>query len=171
MHQAGQAPIDDDFDLINHIDLTMHPTYKNFEVIAQLQNKMDDNNKFDLDKISQALYEYLRSLNITQESISLNQGVDNFLAESFDCGSSGQFFDDNESLNNMRRFNKENLLAQQAKKRKEDKLNYLLSHRWDPKWLKSMRTTFCIPFAILALIFLIFTNVNSNWIRFDSNFY
>lgn len=153
----------------------MHPTYKNFDSIAQLmQPSRTDPNSFDFDKISQAMYEYLRALNITQEQLS-GLGI---VADSFDGGANSNAIsgggedalDNNNYLTSLAntRLKKETIHAQQLKRRKEEKLNYLISHRWDPQWLRSLRTNFCIPFAILALICLIFTHLNSNWIRFDS---
>lgn len=172
-----EAP--DNIDLINNMDLGLHPTYKNFDAIAQLmQSGGTDPSSLDFDKISQALFEYLRALNLTQESFASPNGDPT--VDSFDCASSfagpmGPFGDDCElgslatSAAARRCFNKEALVAQQLKRQKEEKLNYLLMHRWDPRWLRSMRTNCCIPFAILAFIFLVLTNLSSNWIRFDSN--
>lgn len=166
----------------------MHPTYKNFDAIAQLiQSNNSDTNSFEFEKISQAMYEYLRTLNITQESFSgLGLCLDP-TSESFDGASSvmgygvaggpvgvSVLFDDGEipCLNQVRHcLNKEAYFIQKQKQRKEEKLNYLINHRWDPQWLRSMRSRCCIPFTIIALIFLIFTNFNSNWIRFDSNMF
>lgn len=165
----------DNLDLLKKIDLSMHPTYKNFDIIAQLmQIKGGDTSSFDFEKISQAMYEYLRTLNITQESF-LDPTSDSLDGASSLIGVGAtvgiNLFDDGDlsSLGNVRHcLNKETLLAQQLRRRKEEKLNFLITHRWDPQWLRSLRTNFCIPFAIFSLILLIFTNLNTNWIRFDN---
>lgn len=173
--EYDDSEITDNTDLLENIDLSMHPTYKNFDSIAQLmQLSRADPNSFDFDKISQAMYEYLRALNITQEKIS---GI-GLVADSFDGANSNPIngggeegLDDNYLTNlgnNRNCLKKDTIHSQQLKRRKEERLNYLITHRWDPQWLRSLRTNFCIPFAILALIFLIFTHLNSNWIRFDS---
>ena len=168
---------EDHMDLLNNIDLGLHPTYKNFDLISHLVQESGGNEKdLDFDKISDTLFEYLRALNITQESVNAGGGSD-LAGDSFDGASipysaGGDECDVAAAALAARRFNsnRDAMLAQQLKRRKEEKLNYLLTHRWDPKWLRSMRTNFCIPFALIALIFLLFTHLNANWIRFPSNF-
>ncbi|CAF0717294.1 unnamed protein product [Brachionus calyciflorus] len=98
-----------------------------------------DNQTADLDEISGALMEYLYSHEISDLG-QLNP-YDN--AESY-------------------------LLKKESMKRKrEEKINFVLNHKWDPKWLKMIRSRCCLPFTILALIMLIYTNLSSSWIKFD----
>lgn len=138
MHKSSQKPN------IDEIDLTSHPTYKNFDLITNLQAEFGDRGQFDMNEISQALLEYLHVQDFT-----------------------GQ--DSAEQDNSFGARNNYMLKQESIKKKREEKLSYILAHRWDPRWLKSIRNTYCIPFAIVTLIFLIFTNVSSNWIRFDGN--
>lgn len=147
--------------------------------------QIDPSQPFDFDKINQAMFEYLRALNITQEDFI---GVAEFgpltsTGDSFECASSGIGIGGGGSGIDLELgqgsggsrpgFANRDVLAlqQQIKRRKEEKLNYLLTHRWDPKWLRSTRTSCCIPFAIVALILLVFTNLSSNWVRLDSNYF
>lgn len=47
----------------------------------------------------------------------------------------------------------------------EEKVHY----RWDPRWLRIFRKRFCIPVAIVTLIFVLFTSVSPNWISVNGN--
>lgn len=58
------------------------------------------------------------------------------------------------------------LKKESMKRKKEEKINYILAHRWDPSWLKLIRNRYCLPFVVISLIILIFTISSSNWIRF-----
>lgn len=58
------------------------------------------------------------------------------------------------------------LKKESMKLKKEERINYILTHRWDPGWLKLIRNRYCFPFVVISFIILIFTMTSSNWIRF-----
>lgn len=62
------------------------------------------------------------------------------------------------------------LKKESMKRKREERINYVMTHRWDPNWLKIIRNRYCLPFVLISLIILIFTITSSNWIRLGSHY-
>lgn len=137
-----------------------NPTYNNFNFLNSLQTDSEGKPLFDINEISQALLEYMQTQNLglanPEVVLDVPNNVSNHVAKT-----------SSETYNKFS--NASHLQRKNTTVKKEENLNYLLTHRWDPKWLKTLRRTCCIPFAILTLVFLIFTNISSNWIKFEDN--
>jgi hypothetical protein len=149
-----------EIDFLNNIDLSNSPTYKNFQLLMN-SNELDSNGKqiIDINQISEALLEYLE---MDSMMISLNN-IENFNNATLktEKGNIMRCNDTNQHKNDIQKINK----------KKEEKLNFLFTHRWDPDWLRSSRNGLCIPFALVSLICLIFTTFSTNWICFQGKIY
>jgi len=73
------------------------------------------------------------------------------------------------SNRNQLDYKKATLLATVHKKpSRNSKQRYdSLRYKWNPKWLRLLRKTTCLPVAIITLLLLIFTNLSSNWIYIE----
>ena len=155
-----------------------NPTYSNFaNLLSNLQAGSDpDSNRttgIELGEISDVLLEYLQVQQQHTKHAGATISLDNM--ESF-----GEFMHahmnaahdkarPSYATTKFQSVGKH--LMDESNRKQEENLNYALSHRWDPKWLKTMRKTLCIPFAFITLIFLLFSNISSNWIKFEGKKY
>ena len=118
--------------------------YDNFNLIGNgLSIGADGHTQLDINEISQLLLQFIQSENLVD----------------FDFNS------DQLSSNKLIKLNSVNqpLSSQQT----QIISNY--SQRWEPKWLRKIRNIFSIPIAIVTLVFLIISNVDSNWVNLESN--
>ena len=148
-----------------------NPTYSNFaNLLGKLQAKDPEiKHGLDLAEISEVLLEYLQ-VNQAQNNGVLN--IDNM--ESF-----GEFMSQNLEMKRVKNSRSTASFAvskfqsvgkhlmNETNRKQEADLHHALHHRWDPKWLKTMRKTLCIPFTFTTLIFLLLSNISSNWIKLD----
>lgn len=148
-----------------------NPTYSNFANLLDKLQAKDPEIKYGLDlaEISEVLLEYLQ-VNQAQNDGILN--MDNM--ESF-----GEFMSQSLEMKRVKNSKSTTSLAvskfqsvgkhlmNETNRKQEADLNYALHHRWDPKWLKTIRKTLCIPFTFTTLVFLLLSNISSNWIKLD----
>ena len=148
-----------------------NPTYSNFaNLLGKLQAKDPEIKQgLDLGEISDVLLEFLQ-LNQAQNNGALN---DEYM-ESF-----GEYMCQNLEMKRVKNSKSTASFAvskfqsvgkhlmDETNRKQEADLNYALHHRWDPKWLKTIRKTLCIPFTFTTLIFLLLSNISSNWIKLE----
>ncbi len=171
--------------VLNEFELKNTQIYKNF----QMQTAQLGPPHIDINELSGILYEYFQTSNTTDQQQQQQQSTENENKKSSDKSSSVSSLNEivasaattitaalnNNNNNNgavesnKEKLNRQRLIIQESNKKKEEKLRYLLAHRWDPKWLKMSRSFFCIPFAFITLVLLLFTCLNSNWVHFYGN--
>ena len=157
-------------DELKAVDST-NPTYSNFaNLLSSLQASHEAKSGFDLAEVSDALLEYLQ----LQQSRNNDGQIDYENIESFE-----EFMTQRLETKRLKRSKSSSSVAvskfqsvgkhlmDETNRKQEASLNYALSHRWDPKWLKTMRKKMCIPFTFTTLIFLLLSNVSSNWIKLE----
>ena len=113
----------------------------------------------EMNDISQALLEYLQTNNINEESqifTDLNPSNNFQLANNNNQSLDYKKASKMASVQNSKRPNRRS-------KQKYDSLRY----SWNPKWLRILRKTTCLPVAIITLFLLIFTNLSSNWVYIE----
>lgn len=117
--------------------------------------------QIEMTDISQALLEYLQANNLIEESQSfaeLNQQTQIGNHHSLDYKKASKLAADVQTVPMKR--------SMRRSKQKYESLRY----RWNPRWLRLLRKTTCLPVAIVTLFLLIFTNLSSNWIYIEGMF-
>ena len=147
----------------------VNPTYKNFNMISDFfKTNPLGNDSTDADRnaeITQLVLDYLQTHDITHKEDDADTFEQDLLKSILD-----------KHLNKTRPVKGDTdkpasslpiMQTQKGLKIKHGTDYNRVYYRWDPRWLRTFRKRLCIPVAIITLLFLLFTNVNSNWIYVD----
>ncbi len=117
--------------------------HDNFNLIGNgLSIGADGHTQLDINEISQLLLQFIQSENSADYDFNTDQISNNKLIK----------------LNSVN----QPLSSQQTQ------LVNNFSQRWEPRWLRKIRNILSIPIAIITLVFLIISNVDSNWVYLES---
>ena len=150
----------------------VNPTYKNFNMISDFfKTNPLGNDSTDAGRnaeITQLVLDYLRTHDITHK-----QGDEDTFEQDLLKSILDKHLDKTRSLKGDTDKPASSLPSMHTQKslRIKHGTDYnRVYYRWDPRWLRTFRKRLCIPVAIITLLFLLFTNVNSNWIYVDGEF-
>lgn len=159
LHQFHQENVDE--------ATASHPSYKNFQLLSTLKDMNPEEYKnCDMNQIRAALMQYVQVNSPQMDGTDTSQllSVTNSMILGAGATSQPSTTNANSSISQLKR---QNMLMQQSNRKKEERLNYLFTHRWDPDWLRKARNTLSIPVTILTFACLIFAIVNANWVRLE----
>ncbi len=141
-----------------------------FNMLSKFINIDNADNKVDMNEIGQALLEFIQSqnlpLNILNNDTPINK--QNLTVNTSRLATANKNNNYNDFCN--KNASKNALLTNNSVRRREHLRREYSRHRWDPKWLKSVRLYVCLPLSMLTFVFLLFTTISSSWIHFGSKY-
>lgn len=141
IHSIGNEQIDEE----NKSKLNQL-AHDNFNLIGNsLSIGADGNTQLDINEISQLLLHFIQSENIIPIS-----------------SSNPNDFSANSKLIKLNAGSNPQQQSQQG-------VIITNSSRWEPRWLKKLRNIISIPITLLTLVFLVITNVETNWIHLEND--
>lgn len=127
---------------------------------AEMQNFSNNQTpQIEMNDISQALLEFLHSNNLTDE----NHFFSDFNQVNVSLNPLGQ-----QSLDYRKASTQAQIQVRKPNRRSRQKYDSM-RYKWNPRWLRLLRKTTCLPVALITLFLLIFTNLSSNWVYIEGN--
>jgi hypothetical protein len=113
--------------------------------------------QIEMNDISQALIEFLKSNNLTED----NQFLTELKQVNINLNPLSQ-----QSLDYRKASHLAQVQGRKSNRRSRQKFDSI-RYKWNPRWLRLLRKTTCLPVALITLFLLIFTNISSNWIYIE----